>query len=46
MADANDKISRIIHDVGELSSKILNEKQRRLVSGCISKAFGYGATRL
>lgn len=46
MAEAEDKVSRIINDVGELSSKILNEKQRRLVSGCISKAFGYGGDKI
>ena len=46
MAEAEDKVSRIINDVGELSSKILKEKQRRLVSGCISKAFGYGGDKI
>ena len=46
MSEAEDKVSRIINDVGELSSKILNEKQRRLVSGCISKAFGYGGDKI
>ncbi len=46
MSEAEDKVSRIINDVGELSSKILNEKQRRLVSGCISKAFEYGGDKI
>lgn len=46
MSEAVETVNRIIRDVGELSTKILNEKQIRLVSGCISKAFGYGGDKL
>ena len=41
-----DKLTQILHDVGEISPKIFNEKQQRILSGCISKAYGYGGDKI
>ena len=46
MVEANVRLTQILHDVGELSQKILNEKQQRFLSGCISKAYGYGGNKI
>ena len=46
MAEADVRLTQILHDAGELSQKIFNEKQQRLLSGCISKAYGYGGDKI
>ncbi len=33
MVEAETKLKQILHDVGEISPKILNEKQQRILSG-------------
>ena len=46
MVEADVRLTQILHDVGELSQKIFNEKQQRLLSGCISNAYGYGGDKI
>lgn len=44
--NAEEKLTRIIDELGTLSSELFDEKQRRLISGCISKAYGHGGDKL
>ena len=46
MVELDVRLTQILHDVGELSQKIFNEKQQRLLSGYISKAYGYGGDKI
>ena len=46
MIEAETRLKQILHDVGEISPKILNEKQQRILSGCMSKAYGYGGDKV
>ena len=46
MIDAEKRLSQILTEIGNLAPSILNERQQRLISGSISKGYGYGGDKV
>ena len=46
MIDAKTRLENILNQVGYIAPAILDERQKRLLSGCISKGYGYGGDKV
>ena len=46
MITAEERLSKIITELGTISNSLLDEKQRRLISGCISIGYGHGGDKI
>jgi hypothetical protein len=44
--DAEKRLSQILTELGNVAPVILNERQQRLISGCIAKGYGYGGDKV
>jgi len=44
--DAEKRLSQILSELGSIAPAILNERQQRLIGGCISKGYGYGGDKV
>ena len=44
--DAEKRLSQILSELGHVAPAILNERQQRLIGGCISKGYGYGGDKV
>ena len=46
MSSAEKRLSQILTEIGNVAPAILNERQQRLISGCIAKGYGYGGDKI
>ena len=43
--NTNDRLENVLKSIYEIMPRILNEKQKRILSGCIAKGYGYGGIK-
>ena len=44
--DTEKRLSQILSELGNVAPMILNERQQRLISGCVAKGYGYGGDKV
>ena len=44
--DAEKRLTQILTELGNVAPTILNERQQRIISGCIAKGYGYGGDKI
>ena len=40
--DSDARLTQILNEIGHIAPAILNERQKRLIGGCIAKGYGHG----
>ena len=43
--NTNDRLENVLKSIYEIMPRILNEKQKRILSGCIAQGYGYGGIK-